>query len=512
MTEPRDPRSGPGDDAEVRDAADLARGVLVNAFGTLVKASRALFVLFAAHFYGAEALGLYFLAMGAAEVTTKVARFGLDRSLVREATRGGDQPGGMLRYHVLLGLALSLVFGVGLALAAPFLARTVFDDPHLVDPIRLAAAGLPLIVVLEILLAGVRARRRMGPDALIRGAVEPFALLGFAVLLYAVRPADPLSLVASQVGAWGVAAVAAAVAVRRVVGRDAFRGRAPAPDRRRAVIRFSLPLGAMDALNVLVSKTDLFLLGILMSGGAVGVYGLIVELISVVKRVWQAFEPITAPILAELHHVGDRRRLARHYGLATRWLLAGSLLPLLALTLFAPEALAIFDVSGREAEIALLVLASAHTILAALHASENLLVMAGHTGLNAALAFLVGAINVGVGLVLIPRLGLPGAAAATLVAYVVLSGSRVVAGRWYAGVHPFGRHLAWPLIAAAVTFAAFGAVLHFAAPVPLPWKILLLAAMIAAYATLLLLGATEPEECHLVGRARSLLLRLPGLR
>ena len=46
----------------VKDATDLARGVVVNVLGIVGKASRVLFLLFAAHFYGKTVLGLYFLA------------------------------------------------------------------------------------------------------------------------------------------------------------------------------------------------------------------------------------------------------------------------------------------------------------------------------------------------------------------------------------------------------------------------------------------------------------------
>ncbi len=489
----------------LRDATDLARGAAVNLLGTLAKISKAGFVFFAARWYGTQELGLYFLAYNAVDVLSKLALFGLDRSLIREAARRGDRDHlGALRYHLGVGAILTLAVGLILWFAAPLIATLIFREPELTLPIRLATLALPFLIATQILLAAVRARRIMRYDALIRGAIEPLVLLVVAVGLWPLHW-GAAGLMVAQSGAFAVSALLAFAAVRRVYHTTRLSGAPLTRTEKQAALRFAAPLAIMDVLNLMVARMDLFLVGTFMNATAAGVYGLLIEVVSVMKRVRQAFEPIFAPIVAQLHYGADRRRLQRSYGLVTRWLLAGTLLPLLALTLFGNEILELFKVSSAAAVTALVILAVAQTLFGTFSASENLLVMSGYSGLNARLASVMVALNAIAGVVMIPRLGLSGAALASLLAYLVVSVARVGAGFQRVGVQPFGRHLIWPIFSGGTTFAVIATIRLIAGPISLAWDLVLFIATIVLYATLLMARADQPEERHLLYRFKGLI-------
>ncbi|MFQ5701043.1 MAG: lipopolysaccharide biosynthesis protein [Acidobacteriota bacterium] len=502
MPKSPDPESRPERDA-LRDATDMAAGATVNFLGTLARISKAGFVFFAARWYGTETLGLYFLAYGLADIVSKLALWGLDRSLIHSITRHDDPPAraGALRFHVQVGAGLSLVVAALLAGTAPLVAGRLFSNPALTTPIRLAGLGLPFLVIGQILLAALRARRIMRYDAAIKGGLEPAVLLVLTLGLWPLK-IGATALMLAQVSAFATTAAAAWMAVKRVCGPAPLRGPRPGTQERRNILRFAAPLSLMDAMNMLIARVDLLLVGALMSSGAAGVYGILMEIVSSIKRVRQSFEPIFAPIVAELYQRSDLRRLQRGYALLTRWLLAGSALPLIVLMLFGHEILSIFQVREPRAFTALLILAVAQAVYGVCSASENLLVMSGHTGLNTGVTVSVVALSGVAGFLLIPPLGIAGGALATLAALTTAGLARVGLSRRHTGVRAAAGYLVWPLFSASVTLlVGFG----LKGLITGPLKITVLVASIVLYCALLLARANQPEERHIVERIRNAL-------
>jgi len=139
--------------------------------------------------------------------------------------------------------------------------------------------------------------------------------------------------------------------------------------------------------------------------------------------------------------------------LATRWLLTGSLLPALLIVLGASDLLSLFAIDDGGATSALVILALAHALFGAFSASENVLVMTGHTALNAGLSAAVAVGNIVLGVLLIPRTGMTGAALATLLIYGAVVLARVGFSARFVGVHP----LEWSLLFPTALAGALGA-------------------------------------------------------
>ncbi len=490
----------------VKDATDLARGVVVNVLGIVGKASRVLFLLFAAHFYGKTVLGLYFLAWSTAEVVAKISRFGLDRSLIRELSSRAISPRSLVLFHVSLGAGLGIGVMLGLVALADPIAVHVFNQPELAGLIRLASLTIPVLTILEVFLAAIRAFKIMRFDAYIRGGVEPFVFLALAGTLYPLGWGAE-TLILAQTGAFAAAAVAALIALRKVFKRNATHKH---QQLQRAdcgrIVKFSWPLAAVDTLTFLGYKTDLFLVGVFLQPAMVGVYGVVVELISLIKRARQAFEPILAPLTAQLVHANDQKRLVRSYGLATRWLLICTL-PLVAIfACFGREALLLFDVRGSAAWITLTALALGHGFSAITYPAESLLVMSGRSKTMAAITSVSVLLLAGLCFLLVPRLGIRGAGFAVASAYAVLGIVLVLAVYHTARAHPLGRNLILPVLAAAGSMLPV-TVLLFSVSWGSAGRAALFVVMIGAYLSLLAVGKLEPEEKAIVTQVRSFLRR-----
>lgn len=493
-----------GEGGNHKDAGDLIKGVLFNFLGMVVKVSKVLFVFVAAKYYGATALGLYFLAWSTVDIASKFGLWGMDKSLVRDIARYNTDRSpqtnqrilGIMYFNIRVALLLSILANAVVFGVSPWIATLIFKDAALVLPLRILSFSIPFVVLTLVLIATTKALRLMQYEVLVRQGIEPMVLLA-ATLALIPFGLGATGLAVAHVVASFVAAVAAFVVVLR---KFRYLGWNPKPlgkQMKSETLRYTSPIAAMDFLNLLVARTDIVLVGALMNSTSAGLYGIAVEIISVIKRIRQGFEPIFAPIVSELFYNEEKKRLQRNYILVTRWLMAGSLLPVVAMVMLPKQILGFFEVESAQAAAALVVLALAHGLFGTFSAAESLLVMTGKTLLNALLGALMLAVNVAVTLFLIPRLGLVGAAVGTLAAFFTVSSARIYQGYRQLRLLPFSAALFWPLLTASATAAVFYVIktqLHIDTIVE---TISMLIVLIIMYTGIYFLGASEPEEKHL---------------
>ncbi|MFQ5864333.1 MAG: lipopolysaccharide biosynthesis protein [bacterium] len=501
-----------------KDAKDLVRGALVNYLGMLAKTSKVLFIFVAARFYGANAIGLYFLAWSTIDIASKFGLWGMDRSLIRDIARYNADRSvqtkaklfGILRFNISITFCLSLLVTGALMIMSPMIAEGIFKDENLLVPLRLLALALPFVVLTHAFIAPTKALRIMRYEALIRHGLEPLILLLGTLLLIPFK-LGAIGLVTAHIFASLVAVSTAAFVLFRKYRYLGWQTEPLSREIKKETIRYTSPIAAMDVLNLMVARIDILLVGALLNSTSAGFYGIVVEIISVIKRVSQGFGPIFAPIVSELFHNKQKERLQRNYVIVTRWLMTGTLLPVLALVLFPNQILLLFNIKSSEAVLALIVLALAHGLLGTFSAAEGLLIMTGKTLLNTLLAGVMLAVNCAVGVFLIPKIGLVGAAIGTMTAFVFVSGARIFQGYRQLQLHPFSYSLLWPLTTAAITLILFFFLNQWLIVDSLAKTIAVFFMMTIFYTTIYFLGAKEPEEKHIISKLKNKLKWRPAI-
>ena len=496
---------GPIDTDTHKDSKDLVRGALINYLGMLAKVSKLLFVLVAARVYGVPELGLYFLAWAAVDLTSKFGLWGVDRSLIRDIARyyvDQYEPTkarvfAIMRFNITLAVGLSILATTALFGLAPLIATWVFKDSSLSSVIRILAISIPFIVIGTTFLATTKALRIMRFEVLVRQLIEPL------VMLLALLALIPLDLGASGMAVAHVigCAVGAVVAVYFAVSTYRSLGWHHAPiskTEKVETIRFISPMAAMDFVYLMVTRMDVVLVGAIVNTAAAGYYGIAIEVVSLIKRVRQGFEPIVAPVVSQLFYGQKNVRLERSYTLVTRWLAAAALLPVIAMVLYPAQLLTIFSDQAVVGALALVFLAVAHGTHTILSTAESVLVMSGRPVLNMWLGLATLIFGVSLCVPLTMTFGPVGTAIGVMITFFCVNLSRVyIVYRLY-GLHPFGTTLTWPLVNGAVVFTLFFIVNLYIQPESLVSLILLLALMVAFYVTLYFSGPKEPEEKHLL--------------
>src|SRR5438552_4953889 len=175
----------------------------------------------------------------------------------------------------------------------------------------------------------------------------------------------------------------------------------------------SLPILLVESFYLLLSYTDVLVLQQFRTSEEVGVYFAVVKTLALVSFIHYAMSATTAHRFAEYHALGDKDRLSAYVAHAINWTFWPSLaatIVLLALGkpllwLFGPQFVIGYDI--------MFVAAIGLVVRSAIGPVERLLNMLGHQHICAAAYALAFAINLVLCVMLVPRFGDDGAAAAT---------------------------------------------------------------------------------------------------
>ena len=216
---------------------------------------------------------------------------------------------------------------------------------------------------------------------------------------------------------------------------------------------FTALRGFQATFQVVILWLDILLVGALVSGYAAGVYSAVSKLAIVGTFALEGNRLAIGPQLSALLARRQFDRAADLYQSATRWLMLASWPLYLILGIFPAVILGIFGARYTAGASALVVLSAAMLVNLGTGNVTVVLLMGGKSSwsaLNAGAALIV---NIGLNFLLVPRMGIVGAAIAWAASIVVDNITAVIEVRIVLGLAPFGA--GYGLVMAA-TVGCFG--------------------------------------------------------
>lgn len=346
---------------------------------------------------------------------------GFGIALARRVSHHGEQP------RALLGATVLACMGLG-ALASVVLWAVSAFGPPAYAALWLLALAAPLLLLAPNVAGLWLGEGRMAPMAAVSLAPPLLTLLGLGMVLLLQAATLP-----NVLGAWVAAKVLVGAAVLLLVWRA---GRLAAPDfgALRGELPFIATIGLTNLIGLLNYRVGLFVIERLLGLSATGVYSIAVV---VAELLWFVSGSLTQAVYGRIG-TPDRARAADttvrvvHLSLVALLLVA----PLLA----AAAVLLIPPLLGEAYRASLPLLAfllpGALVFGGASALSAYFTNHAGRPQVPAQVAALSLALNAGLALLLVPRLGMAGAALAASLAY----GASVGVLAWR-----FARHAGLPL-------------------------------------------------------------------
>ena len=414
-------RTTPRRTAEAKELTAVARGGTLTLVGGVASGLLGLALLVVAgRGLGAQRAGALFEAIAVFSLanTALGADTGLVRLIPSYQIRGrGDQ----LRQLLLSALVPPVVVGAVLGslgfVFAPFLVHLFFrhgPEQEAVRYLRTMTPFLPAAMGMTVALAANRGFGAMRPFVAVQNILVPVLrpiLLGMAILLGLGAVAVGLSWSAP----FGLGLCLALFLVARLAPtRVTAGGRAGGREAWREIFgefwRFSGPQGVAAFLQVTLLWLDILLVGAYASTKAAGVYSVASRYILAGGYALQAVGLALGPQLSRLLSQGRTEEAQAVFQVSTWWLMAVSWPVYVLMAVLSPLMLRPFGRGFVSGSGALLVLSLAMLVYIATGNNRTALLMAGFSGWNLAIAAAQLAMNIAANILLIPRMGIDGAA------------------------------------------------------------------------------------------------------
>lgn len=339
---------------------------------------------------------------------------------VPEYAERGDHDGlrGFIGGGRRLGMAIATVIAVaGLAILWRF--GELFTGA-MVMPLALAALCLPMFVLTDIQDGIARSWNwtdlALGPPYLIR----PFILLGcMAGGHFAGFASSAVTAMACAVVATWAAAIIQFVLLNRRLATKVAKG--PLRTEPLFWLKTSLPIFVVETFYLALTYTDVILLKQLRGPEEVAVYWAAVKTLALVAFVYFAVAAAAAHRFSEYHVAGDRQKLADFLRASIRWTFFPSLAATIIILALGKPFLMMFGPDYVKGYPAMFVVSVGLLARAAVGPVERLLTMSGHQTACALIYGAAFAVAVILCLLLIPPLGMMGAAIATAAALTLES-------------------------------------------------------------------------------------------
>jgi len=455
---------------------------------------------------GPAAFGFLVLAVAISGFFAEGSDIGLHFGVLRFGgiAHGAGDPGrfrAVLRSAIWGSLVIGVVAGAVLAASSELIAE-LFGKPGLGPVLVPLALSVPLIGTREVVRAALRAMGNAARPVAATSLIGPSVRLLTGVWAVSLVPSAPAV-------AWAYFLTEAVVLLSATLMlmpllRPADRQAAPVKE----LYRFSMPMSLNRLLIYSNNRTEILFLGFLAPSATVGVYGVARRLSALISSLLASVAFLFLPVVADLHHSNRTRELDQVFKTSTRWLFTLALPVCLVEVLFAPQIMAAFGEDFAEGSIALVVLAIGQLVNAGTGTVAGVQAMAGYAKLTLINSVFFLSLSIVLDLLLIPWLGLLGAAVAASASVVTVNLLRMWQIRKNLGLVPYDRTFVRPIVAAlpAALVAWFLPLPHLDGLVNVAIRACVLGVV---YVAALLAQGVEPIDREI---ARSAMARLKGRR
>ena len=455
---------------------------------------------------GAPAFGLYSLSMAIVTLATAIFNLGLDDAMVRYVSiYRTKRQAGSLRGLMIFCTALAGASGILGALLvlyyAPFLAVWKHSTGELVPLLQMMAPLIPLTCLQTIWISGLQGFKDFKWRVLVQRIVIPLSLIVLLLVAIIISPNLTMVVFAIIINAAIGVVFSLYFFLRRV---SEIMKPEPGAYQFREWFGFAIPNFLTSIIDTVLESTDTILLAYFaISPIGLAQYAAAIKLSGFILMPQASFNAIFAPTIAELHSLGETKKLEAMFKVVTKWAITFSL-PIFGITVLFSRSLAGIGGNDFVAAWPLVIAFSLGTMINVSTGSVGyILLMTGHQRLSFINSLTAVVVNVAVGAILAPRYGAMGVAIATGLAVGVVNIMKLLQVRILVKMQPYGWDVLKPLGAVLISGTLTGILLylislaHLSIQIShyhLSFELGLVPVFLAIYFGLLYLFKVSPED------------------
>lgn len=440
-------------------AQAMARSGAFSLVGSMTSAFMGLLLTVAiGRLLGTSGAGVLLQAIAAFTIALSVAKAGLTTTAVWLLPRVADEDVAQVR-PALVGLLLPSA-GIGVLAGLLMYAGGDVIDPQgqgVAQSLHALAWVLPFGTVMIVALSATRGLGGVRPFVLINSIAVPTLRVLLVVLVTSVS-AGTLGATIAWAAPLPFAAVVSVLLVARNVGRREHRANAPrrwGPSRslQRRIWGYALPRSVSGILEQALNWLNVLLVGLLASPAGAGIYGAASRFVGAGLILNTAMVIVVAPLYSRSLGLGRVAEAQSAYRTTTQWIVLFSMPIYLIFVGFGGTVMSILGDEFRRGADTLLILSLGLMVVLLTGNIQSVLLMSGRSGLAAGNKAVALAVDVSLVFVLVPVMGIQGAAVAWGLSVIIDAGLAAYQVQRLVGIQVLGRSI---LFAAVVPLAAFG--------------------------------------------------------
>jgi len=376
------------------------------------------FTLIVTRNLGASAWGIFVLCFTVLHIVSVIGKLGLDTALLRFIAQYNAQGKGKTAKYIyfksiIIIIPLSLLLSIFLYYLSPLLAEKIFAKKHLAPYLKLMSFALIPFVLLSINSESLRAFKKIKEYTTLQTFLPfLFALIFFSISFYILNIKSIKAVVVAYILGIGISFLFSFLLLNKEFSnKNGELEQIPL----KQILSISLPMLLTSSLFMIMSWTDTIMLGMWRTEEEVGIYNVAVRLSMITSFTLGAINSIAAPKFAEFWGKKDLEGLKKVAQQSTK-LIFWTSAPVLVLYLTFPEwFMGLFGEEFKTGTLALMFLTTGQFVNAASGSVALILGMTGKEKFASYVILIATIINFMLNFVLIPKLGINGAAVASMV-------------------------------------------------------------------------------------------------
>ncbi len=418
---------------------------------------RFVFSILVARTIGSEQYGLYTLALTIVPILSMLALLGLQTGVVAFLASAIQEKDNQRIWQIIqisagIPAILSFIFGIGLYLLAGNIAVQGFHDTRLIPLLQIVSLSIPLealgFIAYQIIISYKAPQFSVLANNIVLPLAKLILTLGFLAVGLGVTGIILAHVVATLIGL-----VLIIYYVHSLFPLN--RPFSPSKNLASQLLRYSLPVHIGWVFNTIRGTLETLVLGFVGLISGVGIFSVASRLSTLGTMIFLSVGNISTPIIAEFHNRGEAEKLKRFYQTTTKWILMINLPLFLTFVFFSRPLLSIFGGDFTDGNTALIILSIGNLAYTGTGIGANILDMTNHTKFNSINSVILIFVTIASDLLLIPRWGVLGAAAAASLSTVIVNLVCMIEVYVLLKIQPYGREIFKPLLAFGITAILF---------------------------------------------------------
>lgn len=425
-----------------KDLKKIAHGAKFSFLGNIFGGGLTFVVqILIARLYGPASFGLYVLGSMVFRITELLSMAGLQTGGMRFISLYKDHDLPRLKGTIISSVAVTffnaLFISTGIFLLSDFIAVRIFHNQALSLVIKIFSMGVPITSVMTIISFMTRGFHTTKYDVFISNIIQPVSNIVLILTLFFLGFNFESTIYAFILSHF--IAIFFAIGFLYRLCPDLRQGFHNSIFEIRKLLLYSLPVMGSLICNFVVTWTDVFMLGFMVSLPEVGVYRVASQVPLSLTMILGAVNSIYGPVIASLFHHKEKERMAMVFKTTTRWIFIIALPLCLIIIFLAKEILLIFgrNFVSTAGITVLTILTIAHFINAVTANVGITLTMSGKQKIELFNFIAQALINIVLNLILIPHYGIIGAALAAAISILMVNAIRLFEVYCFYKMHPY---------------------------------------------------------------------------